>query len=78
MRTMDHATSNCLLVKEVIFLNRALGKSGHKLEVHEAALGVSMCLSSHESHRLLVIIPVPIFTMLWTLFDHGSVCLHTL
>jgi hypothetical protein len=54
MRSMDHASSNCLLLLVKGLLLWALRNFDHLLEVEEAAEGVSMSLSLHHGQRLLV------------------------
>lgn len=75
MRSMDHTSSNCLLFLEVIFFNFTLRDFSHELEVHEATLGISVGLSSHESHCLFVVFIVRGLTMHWTLLDGSAMSL---
>jgi hypothetical protein len=75
MRSVNHTSSNCLLLLEVILFYFALGNFSHELEVHEAALGISMRLCSHKSHRLFVVFIVRVLTMHWAIPDGSSMSL---
>lgn len=75
---MNHATSNCLLLLEVVLFLGTLRDSSHQLEVHEAALCIGVGLGGHQRHCFLVLVEVGVLSMLWTLFDHRSVSLKTL
>ena len=78
MRSMDHTSSNSLLFLEVVLFHFALGDFSHKLEVHEAALGISVSLSSHKSHGLFVVFIVRVLTMHWTILDGSFMSLKAL
>lgn len=78
MRSMNHASGNGLLLLEVVLLDLALGDLGHKLEVHEAALGVGVGLGGHEGHCFLVVIEVRVLSVLGAFFDRSLVGLHAL
>ena len=55
MGTVNHASSDLLLLLIVLFFSLALAHFGHLLEVEEAAVGVCMCLRLHHGQRLFVL-----------------------
>ena len=55
VRSMNHASCNCLLLLVISFFLWALGDFSHLLKMQKAAKGISMSLSLHHSQSLLVV-----------------------